>query len=102
MGPEVAAAKADKDIGVHRFKGSGVQSCILVHRMHFGGQALEIAASLGMVITWPIRSLTEPQSTQRKIKKLCDLCGLCVITRKCLQLSKSLMAEIRTNPNEKV
>jgi hypothetical protein len=82
MGPEAAAAKADSiPVGVHGFKGSGVQGCILVHR-HFGGQALEIAASLGMVITWAIRSLTEPQSTQRKIKKLCDLCGLCEITRK--------------------
>jgi hypothetical protein len=37
------------------------------------------------------------QSPQRKIKTPCDLCGLCEITRKCLQLSKFLMTEIRTN-----
>jgi len=51
----------------------------------------------GKVITW---ELDLSQSTQRKIKKLCDLCGLCEITRKCLQLSKFLMAEIRTNPEK--
>jgi len=46
----------------------------------------------GMVITW---ALDLSQSRQRKIKKLCDLCE---IIRKCLQFSKFLMAEIRTNP----
>jgi len=51
-----------------------------------------------MVITWALDLSQSPQSTQRKIKKLCDLWGLCEITRKCLQLSKFLMAEIRTNP----
>ena len=44
-----------------------------------------------------IRSLTEPTEYAEKNKKLCDLFGLCEITRKCLQLSKFLMAEIRTN-----
>ena len=55
----------------------------------------------GMVITWVIRSLTEPtQYAEKNQKKLCDLCGLCEITRKCLQLSRFLMAEIRTNPRK--
>jgi hypothetical protein len=52
---------------------------------------------LEMVITWVIRSLTEPTEYAEKNKILCDLGGLCEITRKCLQLNKILTAEIRTN-----
>jgi len=51
-----------------------------------------------MVITWAIDLSQSPQSTQRKINNLYDLCGLCEITRKLLQLSKFLMAEIKTDP----
>jgi hypothetical protein len=43
-----------------------------------------------------------PQSTPRRIKNLCDLSGLCEITKKCLQLSKFLMAEIRTNSGKAI
>jgi len=38
------------------------------------------------------------QSALRKINNLCDLSGLCEITRICLQLSLFLTAEIRANP----
>jgi hypothetical protein len=51
-----------------------------------------------MVINMAIRSLTEPTEYAEKNQKLCDLCGLCEITRKCLQLSKFLMVGIRTDP----
>ena len=54
----------------------------------------------GMIITMAIAFLAEPTNTQRKIRKLCDLCGRCEIIRKCLQLRQFLMTEIRTNPNK--
>jgi hypothetical protein len=52
-----------------------------------------------VIACWAIDLSQGPQRLHReKSKKLCDLSGLCEITRKCLQLNKFLMAEIRTNP----